>query len=105
MDAARGVKGHGGPLYAGPRSIDGMREVERSETRMEGQAFLLTFFAFEKSESPCKAKPVGRAEESAALSIWAGANTRHKQGGKRFAVFHPTQASEDEAEANIAITT
>ena len=36
MDAARGVKGrgrrrHGWPLYAGPRSVDGMREVERSE--------------------------------------------------------------------------
>ncbi len=36
MDAARGVKGHGWPLYAGPRSNDGTREVERSETRMEG---------------------------------------------------------------------
>jgi hypothetical protein len=34
MDAARAVKGHGWPLYAGPRSADGMREVERSETRM-----------------------------------------------------------------------
>ena len=43
MDAARGVKGQGWPLYAGPRSVDGMREVERSETRMQGQAFLLTF--------------------------------------------------------------
>ena len=31
MDAARAVKGHGWPLYAGPRSVDGMREVERSE--------------------------------------------------------------------------
>jgi len=31
MDAARGVKGHGWPLYAGPRSAAGMREVERSE--------------------------------------------------------------------------
>ncbi len=46
MDAARGVKGHGWPLYAGPRSADGVREVERSETRMQGQAFLLTFSAF-----------------------------------------------------------
>ncbi len=58
MDAARGVKGQGWPLYAGPRSTDGMREVERSETRMQGQAFLLTFFAFEKSESPSRAKPM-----------------------------------------------
>ncbi len=57
MDAARGVKGHGWPLYAGRRSAGEMREVSRSETRMEGQAFLLTFFATEKSESPSRAKP------------------------------------------------
>ncbi|PAO93602.1 hypothetical protein BV581_05205 [Stutzerimonas stutzeri] len=49
MDAARGLrrprlKGHGWPLYAGRRSAGEMREVSRSETRMEGQAFLLTFF-------------------------------------------------------------
>ncbi|MCW8158769.1 hypothetical protein D7243_21615 [Stutzerimonas stutzeri] len=67
------------------------REVERSEARMQGQAFLLTFSAFGKSESPsrakpmllpdgpvecergakaseapCNAQPAGRAEESAA---------------------------------------
>jgi hypothetical protein len=36
MDAARGVKGQGWPLYAGPWSNDGTREVERSETRMQG---------------------------------------------------------------------
>jgi len=62
MDAARGlgvpaIKGHGWPLYAGRRSAGEMREVSRSETRMEGQAFLLTFFATEKSESPSRAKP------------------------------------------------
>ncbi len=57
MDSARGVKGHGWPLYAGPRNVDEMREVSRSETRMQGQAFLLTFFATEKSESPSRAKP------------------------------------------------
>ncbi|RRU93426.1 hypothetical protein EGI97_14560 [Stutzerimonas xanthomarina] len=62
MDAARGlgvpaIKGHGWPLYAGPRNVDEMREVSRSETRMQGQAFLLTFFATEKSESPSRAKP------------------------------------------------
>lgn len=28
MDAARGVKGQGRPLYAGPWSNDGVREVE-----------------------------------------------------------------------------
>ena len=48
MDAARGlgvpaIKGHGWPLYAGPRSADGMREVERSETRMQGQDVLVPF--------------------------------------------------------------
>ncbi len=61
MDAARGVKGHGWPLYAGHRSAGEMREVSRSETRMEGQAFLLTFFATEKSESPSRAKPSAQA--------------------------------------------
>ncbi|PNG12798.1 hypothetical protein CXK97_16045 [Stutzerimonas stutzeri] len=40
-----------------------MREVSRSEARMQGQAFLLTFEgpairAFEKSESPSRAKPM-----------------------------------------------
>ena len=36
MDAARGVKGQGRPLYAGPWNNDGAREVSRSETRMPG---------------------------------------------------------------------
>jgi len=83
-----------------------MQEVSPSETRMEGQAFLLTFCgagrpATEKSESPCKAKPVGRATESAAPYATGRADT----GGKRFAVFHPTQAVLGQAGANIAITT
>ncbi len=64
MDAARAAMGHGWPFAAGPWSVTGVREPRRSRGRMEGQAFLLTFFAFEKSESPCKAKPVGGAEES-----------------------------------------
>jgi len=67
MDAARGVKGHGWPLYAGPRSVDGMREVERSETRMEGQDFLVTFSAFGKSDSPSRAKPMRRAARAMGL--------------------------------------
>lgn len=58
MDAAKAVKGHGWPLRGDPRNSDGMREVERSETRMEGQAFLLTFFATKKGESPSRAKPM-----------------------------------------------
>ena len=57
MDAARGVKGHGWPLYAGPRSGDGAREVERSETRMEGQDLLVPFGATAKRDSPSRAKP------------------------------------------------
>ena len=36
MDAARGVMGQGWPMYAGPRSSTGAREVSRSETRMSG---------------------------------------------------------------------
>ena len=75
MDAARAVKGHGWPLRGGPRSSDGTREVERSETRMQGQAFLLTFFATEKSESPSRAKPVARAEKSAATYMCGRAST------------------------------
>ena len=43
MDAARAVKGQGWPLRGDPRSSDGLREVSRSETRMQGPAFLLTF--------------------------------------------------------------
>jgi len=61
MDAARAVKGHGWPLRGDPRSSDGMRGVERSETRMQGQAFLVTFSAFGKSDSPSRAKPEVRA--------------------------------------------
>ena len=58
MDAARAVKGHGWPLRGDPRSSDGMREVSRSETRMQGQAFLITFSAPGKSDSPSRAKPM-----------------------------------------------
>ena len=74
MDAARGVKGQGWPLYAGPRSAGGRREVweHSSRTRMKGRAFFcLLFFApggdprATKSEAPCEAQPVARAEESA----------------------------------------
>ncbi len=60
MDAARAALGHGWPVAAGPWNVTGAREVERSETRMQGQAFLLTFLATEKSESPSRAKPMRR---------------------------------------------
>ncbi len=39
MDAARAVKGQGWPLRGDPGSSDGMREVSRSETRMQGKTF------------------------------------------------------------------
>src|SRR5690606_19564437 len=56
-DAARVVKGQGWPLYDDPRSGDGANEPRRSRGRMQGQAFLVTFFATEKSDSPSRAKP------------------------------------------------
>ncbi len=58
MDAARAALGHGWPVAAGPWNVTGAREPRRSRGRMQGQAFLLTFFAFEKSESPSRAKPM-----------------------------------------------
>ena len=58
MDAARAVMGQGWPFAAGPWNVTGAREPRRSRGRMQGQAFLLTFFAFEKSESPSRAKPM-----------------------------------------------
>ena len=65
MDAARAAMGHGCPFAAGPWNIIGAREPRRSRGRMQGQAFLLTFEgpairAFEKSESPSRAKPMHR---------------------------------------------
>ena len=57
MDAARAAMGQGWPFAAGPWNVTGTREPRRSRGRMEGQAFLLTFFATEKSESPSRAKP------------------------------------------------
>ena len=61
MDAARAAMGHGWPFAAGPWNVTGARGPRRSRGRMQGQAFLLTFFAFEKSESPSRAKPEVRA--------------------------------------------
>ncbi len=90
MDAARGVKGQGWPLYADPRSAGGRREVRErsSRTRMKERAFfcLLFFARAKKSEAPCKAQPVARAEESATPETGMHAT----RGGKRCAVFHPT---------------
>ena len=63
MDAARAVKGHGWPLRGDARSSDGVREVERSETRMQGQDLLVPFGgpairATAKRDSPSRAKPM-----------------------------------------------
>jgi len=65
MDAARAAMGQGCPFAAGPWNVTGAREPRRSRGRMQGQAFLLTFFgaghpATEKSESPSRAKPMPR---------------------------------------------
>src|SRR5690606_7045501 len=78
-----------------PRSNAGAREVLRSKTRMQGRAFfcLLFFARAKKSESPCKAKPVARAEESAA----SYSGIRARRGGKCFAVFHPTEVKKSDA--------
>ncbi len=55
-DAARGVKGHGWPLYAGPRSGTGRREVWRRsrQTRMSGwpSLWLLSLGQTRESDSP-----------------------------------------------------
>jgi hypothetical protein len=58
MDAARAALGQGWPVAAGPWNVTGAREPRRSRGRMQGQAFLLTFFATEKSASPSRAKPL-----------------------------------------------
>ena len=83
MDAARGLgvppmKGHGWPLRGDPRSSDGVREVERSETRMQGQAFLVTFEgpairAFGKSDSPSRAKPMPHPTRPTGMATWTKA--------------------------------
>ncbi|AHL77621.1 hypothetical protein CH92_07285 [Stutzerimonas stutzeri] len=76
MDAARAVKGHGWPLRGDPRSGDGVRDVERSEIRMQGQDFLVTFSAFGKSDSPSRAKPASQTvlKRAAARSFLIGPN-------------------------------
>lgn len=61
-------EGTGTSLRDGPRSGAGGREVLRSKTRMSGwPSFWLLFLGqARKSDAPCKAQPVVRAEESAA---------------------------------------
>ena len=63
MDAARGVKGHGWPLYGDPRSGGVVNEPgAKRRAGCRGKAFLVTFEgpairAFGKSDSPSRAKP------------------------------------------------
>lgn len=57
MDAARGVKGQGRPLYAGPWSNDEVREVERSETRMAGHRPFGSFWGVCQKGLAVRAKP------------------------------------------------
>ncbi len=61
-------EGTGTSLRDGPRSSAGGREVLRSKTRMSGWPSFWSLFLGQarKSDAPCKAQPVVRAEESAA---------------------------------------
>jgi len=93
MDAERGTKGQGCPFVTCPRSNAGVREVWScsGQTRMQGapSLWLLSLGETRESDAPCKAQPVARAEESAAPFAGIGA----QQGGKRCAVFHPTESA------------
>ncbi len=59
-------EGHGWPFVAGPWNGTGAREPRQRRGRMQGQAVLVTFAATGKSDAPCWAQSVVRAEESAA---------------------------------------
>jgi len=71
MDAAKGVKGQGRPLYAGPWSGDEAREVERSETRMSGcPSFWLLFLGqARKSDAPEGAQPKRKLTATIGLTL------------------------------------
>ena len=71
MDAAKGVKGQGRPLYAGPWSGDGAREVSRSETRMSGcPSFWLLFLGqARKSDAPEGAQPKRKLTATIGLTL------------------------------------
>jgi len=98
MDAERGTKGQGCPFVTCPRSNAGVREVWpcSGQTRMQGAPSLWLLLLgtggvpqTRESDAPCKAQPVAPAEESAAPFAGIGA----QQGGKRCAVFHPTESA------------
>jgi len=76
MDAARAAMGQGWPFAAGPWSVTGAREHRRSRGRTQGQAFLLTFSAFGKSEAPSRAKPMPKPSPPMSLSSEPEATSR-----------------------------
>jgi len=76
MDAARAALGQGWPVAAGPWNVTGAREPRRSRGRMQGQAFLLTFLATEKSEAPSGAKPMPKPSPPMSLSSEPEATSR-----------------------------
>ena len=61
MDAARAAMGQGWPFAAGPRSNDGVRGVERSETRMQGHRPFGSFWGVCQKELAVRAKTVWQA--------------------------------------------
>ncbi len=89
MDAARAALGrgrhrHGWPVAASPWNVTGVREVERSETRMQGQDLLVPFGAIAKRDSPSRAKPmpqpslqIGRTSRSANLKASRASSLLH----------------------------
>ena len=51
MDVAKGVKGHGRPLYAAPRNAEGASEPEMQRSEMQGRmsgAFSFAYFSLRK---------------------------------------------------------
>ena len=61
MDAARATMGQGWPFGAGPWSNDGVRKVERSETRMAGASPFGSFWRGRPSgRLPKGTRPAGR---------------------------------------------
>ncbi len=67
MDAERGTMGQGRPIVTAPGAAPERGKSERSEDPYAGvPSFAYFSWASKKSKAPCKAQPVGRAEESAA---------------------------------------
>lgn len=61
MDAAKGVKGQGWPLYADPRSNESVHEPCRRQGRMSGLDLLVPFGAIAKRDSPVRGETKTRA--------------------------------------------